>query len=138
MVRNFAKKLSMPFAVLDKKRHQANQVEVLNVIGEVKGKNIVVRDDIVDTAGTLTEAADFVIKQGAKEIYACLTHAVLSGRSLELIENSSIKKVVVSDTIDLDSKNLSHKYEIASVGKIFGEAISRIHKGESVSSLFDY
>ncbi len=138
MVRNFAKKLSMPFAVLDKKRHQANQVEVLNVIGEVKGKNIVVRDDIVDTAGTLTQAADFLVKQGAREIYACLTHAVLSGRSLELIENSSIKKVVVSDTIDLDSKNLSHKYEIASVGKIFGEAISRIHKGESVSSLFDY
>ncbi|MGB7060894.1 MAG: ribose-phosphate pyrophosphokinase [Candidatus Zixiibacteriota bacterium] len=138
MVRNFAKKLTMPFAVLDKKRHQANQVEVLNVIGEVKGKNIIVRDDIVDTAGTLTQAADFLVKLGAKEIYACLTHAVLSGRSLELIENSSIKKVVVSDTIDSESKNLSHKFEIASVGKIFGEAISRIYKGESVSSLFDY
>ncbi|UCB51717.1 MAG: ribose-phosphate pyrophosphokinase [Candidatus Zixiibacteriota bacterium] len=138
MVRNFAKKLSMPFAVLDKKRHEANQVEVLNVIGEVKGKNVIVRDDIVDTAGTLTQAADFLVKQGAKEIYACLTHAVLSGRSLELIENSSIRKLVVSDTIDLESKNLSHKFEIASVGKIFGEAISRIHKGESVSSLFEY
>lgn len=138
MVRNFAKKLAMPFAVLDKKRHEANQVEVLNVIGEVKGKNVIVRDDIVDTAGTLTQAADFLVKLGAKEIYACLTHAVLSGRSLELIENSSIRKVVVSDTIDLKSKNLSHKFEIASVGKIFGEAISRIHKGESVSSLFEY
>jgi ribose-phosphate pyrophosphokinase len=122
MVRNFAKKLAMPFAVLDKKRHEANQVEVLNVIGEVKGKNVIVRDDIVDTAGTLTQAADFLVKRGA----------------LELIENSSIKKVVISDTIDSESKNLSHKFEIASVGKIFGEAIRRIHKGESVSSLFEY
>jgi ribose-phosphate pyrophosphokinase len=138
MVRNFAKKLSMPFAVLDKKRHVANQVEVLNVIGEVKGKNVIVRDDIVDTAGTLTQAADFLVKLGAKEIYACLTHAVLSGRSLELIENSSIKKVVISDTIDTQSKKLSPKFEIASVGKIFGEAIKRIHAGESVSSLFEY
>jgi ribose-phosphate pyrophosphokinase len=138
MVRNFAKKLAMPFAVLDKKRHEANQVEILNVIGEVKGKNVIVRDDIVDTAGTLTQAADFLVKQGAREIYACLTHAVLSGRSLELIEKSSIKKLVITDTIDSEGKNLSHKFEIASVGKIFGEAISRIHKGESVSSLFDY
>jgi len=138
MVRNFAKKLSMPFAVLDKKRHVANQVEILNVIGEVKDKNIIIRDDIVDTAGTLTQAADFLVKQGAKDIYSCCTHAVLSGRSLELIENSAIKKVVVSDTIDVESKNLSHKFEIASVGKIFGEAIKRIHMGESVSSLFEY
>ena len=138
MVRNFAKKLSMPFAVLDKKRHVANQVEILNVIGEVEGKNIIVRDDIVDTAGTLTQAADFLVKLGAREIYACLTHAVLSGRSLELIEKSPIKKVVISDTIDVEGKNLSHKFEIASVGEIFGEAISRIHKGESVSSLFEY
>ena len=138
MVRNFAKKLTMPFAVLDKKRHVANQVEILNVIGEVKGKNIIVRDDIVDTAGTLTQAADFLVKQGAKEIYACCTHAVLSGRSLELIEKSSIKKVVISDTINVENKKLSGKFEIASVGEIFGEAIKRIHKGESVSSLFEY
>ena len=138
MVRNFAKKLSMPFAVLDKKRHVANQVEILNVIGEVEGKNIIIRDDIVDTAGTLTQAADFLVQQGAKEIYACCTHAVLSGRSLELIEKSPIKKVVVSDTIDVENKRLSGKYEIASVGKIFGEAIKRIHEEESVSSLFEY
>jgi ribose-phosphate pyrophosphokinase len=138
MVRNFAKKLAMPFAVLDKKRHEANQVEILNVIGEVKGKNIIIRDDIVDTAGTLTQAADFLIKQGAKEIYACCTHAVLSGRSLELIEKSSIKKVVISDTIDVEKKKLSGKFEMTSVGKIFGEAIKRIHEGESVSSLFEY
>jgi ribose-phosphate pyrophosphokinase len=138
MVRSFAKKLSMPFAVLDKKRHVANQVEILNVIGDVKGKNVIIRDDIVDTAGTLTQGANFLVKLGAKDIYACLTHAVLSGRSVELIENSTISKVVISDTIDTGQKKLSHKFEIASVAKIFGEAIKRIHMGESVSSLFEY
>ena len=138
MVRNFAKKLSMPFAVLDKKRHVANQVEILNVIGEVEGKNIIIRDDIVDTAGTLTQAAEFIVKQGAKEVYACCTHAVLSGRSLELIDQSLLKKVVISDTIEVENKRISNKFEIVSVGKIFGEAIARIHIGESVSSLFEY
>lgn len=138
MVRNFAKKLAMPFAVLDKKRHVANQVEILNVIGEVAGKNVIIRDDIVDTAGTLTQSADFLVKRGAKEIYACCTHAVLSGRALELIEKSSTKKVVISDTINTENKNLSDKFEILSIGPIFGEAINRIYKGESVSSLFEY
>ena len=138
MVRNFAKRLAMPFAVLDKKRHVANHVEILNVIGEVEGKNIVIRDDIVDTAGTLTQAAEFLVKQGAREIYACCTHAVLSGRSVELIEKSPLKKVIISDTIDLGHKKLSNKFEMVSVGKIFGEAIKRIHQGESVSSLFEY
>lgn len=138
MVRNFAKKLSMPFVVLDKKRHVANQVEILNVIGEVVDKNIIIRDDIVDTAGTLTQAADFIVKQGAKEIYACCTHAVLSGRALELIEKSPLKKLIISDTINTENKNLSDKFEILSMDQIFGEAIKRIHMGESVSSLFEY
>jgi ribose-phosphate pyrophosphokinase len=138
MVRNFAKKLSMPFAVLDKKRHVANQVEILNVVGEVEGKNIIIRDDIVDTAGTLTQAADFIVKQGAEEIYACCTHAVLSGRALELIEKSPVKKLIISDTINTENKNLSDKFEILSMDKIFGEAIKRIHLSESVSSLFEY
>jgi ribose-phosphate pyrophosphokinase len=138
MVRNFAKKLGMPFAVLDKKRHVANQVEILNVIGEVEGKNVIIRDDIVDTAGTLTQAADFLVKKGALQIYGCCTHAVLSGRSLELIEKSPIKKLIISDSINTENKNLSDKFEILSIGEIFGEAIKRIHQGESVSSLFEY
>jgi ribose-phosphate pyrophosphokinase len=138
MVRNFAKKLAMPFAVLDKKRHVANQVEVLNVIGEVQGKNVIIRDDIVDTAGTLTQAAEFLVKKGAKQIYACCTHAVLSGRALELIEKSPIKKLIISDTINTENKNLSDKFQSLSIGKIFGETIRRIYKGESVSSLFEY
>jgi ribose-phosphate pyrophosphokinase len=138
MVRNFAKKLAMPFAVLDKKRHVANQVEVLNVIGEVEGKNVLIRDDIVDTAGTLTQAAEFLIKLGAKEIYACCTHAVLSGRALESIERSPIRKVIISDTINTENRRLSGKFEILSISSIFGETIRRIHEGESVSSLFEY
>jgi ribose-phosphate pyrophosphokinase len=138
MVRNFAKKLAMPFAVLDKKRHVANQVEVLNVIGEVEGKNVIIRDDIVDTAGTLTQAAEFLVKQGAKETYACCTHAVLSGRALELIEKSPIRKLIISDTINTENMSLSDKFEILSIASIFGETIKRIHEGESVSSLFEY
>jgi ribose-phosphate pyrophosphokinase len=138
MVRSFAKKLAMPFAVLDKKRHVANQVEVLNVIGEVEGKNVLIRDDIVDTAGTLTQAAEFLIKLGAKEIYACCTHAVLSGRALESIERSPIRKVIISDTINTENRRLSGKFEILSISSIFGETIRRIHEGESVSSLFEY
>jgi ribose-phosphate pyrophosphokinase len=138
MVRNFAKKLAMPLAVLDKKRHVANQVEVLNVIGEVEGKNVIIRDDIVDTAGTLTQAAEFLLREGAKEIYSCCTHAVLSGRALDLIEKSTIQKLIISDTINTEDKNLSAKFEILSIGSIFGETIKRIHEGESVSSLFEY
>jgi ribose-phosphate pyrophosphokinase len=138
MVRNFAKKLAMPFAVLDKKRHVANQVEVLNVIGEVEGKNVIIRDDIVDTAGTLTQSAEFLIRQGAKDIYACCTHAVLSGRALDLIEKSPIQKVIISDTINTENMSLSDKFEILSIASIFGETIKRIHEGESVSSLFEY
>jgi ribose-phosphate pyrophosphokinase len=138
MVRNFAKKLAMPLAVLDKKRHVANQVEVLNVIGDVEGKNVIIRDDIVDTAGTLTQAAEFLLRQGAKEIYSCCTHAVLSGRALDLIEKSTIQKLIISDTINTENKSLSGKFEILSIGSIFGETIKRIHEGESVSSLFEY
>jgi len=138
MVRNFAKKLAMPFAVLDKKRHVANQVEILNVIGEVESKNVIIRDDIVDTAGTLTQAAEFLVRRGAKEIYSCCTHAVLSGRALDLIEKSTIQKLIISDTINTENKNLSDKFEILSIASIFGETIKRIHEGESVSSLFEY
>ncbi len=138
MVRNFAKKLAMPFAVLDKKRHVANQVEVLNVIGQVEGKNVIIRDDIVDTAGTLTQSAEFLVKQGAREIHACCTHAVLSGRALDLIETSPIKKLIISDTINTENTSLSDKFKILSIASIFGETIKRIHEGESVSSLFEY
>lgn len=138
MVRNFAKKFDCPMAVVDKRRPATNQAEVINIIGEVKDKNVIIRDDIIDTGGTLTEFAYALQKKGAKEIYACCTHAVLSGDSVEKIENSPIKRLVISDTIYQKEGKLSNKIEVISVAQLFGEAIIRTDKEESISSLFEY
>lgn len=137
MVRAFAKKFHAPLAVLDKRRPAANQAEVLNIIGEVKGKNAIFRDDMVDTAGTLTQAALALSKKGARGIIALCTHAVLSGNAIKLIEESPIQKLVVADTIPMDGKNLTNKFEVITVSHLFGEAIKRIHNEESVSILFE-
>jgi len=138
MVRNFAKKLGCPMAVMDKRRPAPNQAEVLNIIGEVKDKNVIIRDDIIDTGGTLTEFAYALQRNGAKEIYACCTHAVLSGKAVEEMEKSPIKKLVVSDTINQSHGDFSNKIEVLSVAQLFGEAIIRTDKEESISSLFEY
>jgi len=137
MVRSFAKTLDATLAIVDKRRPSPNQSEVLNIVGEVSGKIAIIRDDMVDTAGTLTQAADALKEQGAKDIYACCTHAVLSGQAIEMIEKSSLKKLVVADTISIESKKLPKKIEVLSMAELFGEAILRIHKEESVSMLFD-
>jgi ribose-phosphate pyrophosphokinase len=138
MVRNFAKKLSSPMAVMDKRRPAPNQAEVLNIIGEVKDKHVIIRDDIIDTAGTLTEFAYALERNGAKDIYACCTHAVLSGQALDKVEKSPIKKLVISDTICQNKRNFTNKIEVLSVAGLFGEAIIRTDKEESISSLFEY
>ncbi|MCJ7498543.1 MAG: ribose-phosphate pyrophosphokinase [candidate division Zixibacteria bacterium] len=138
MVRNFAKKLGCPMAVMDKRRPAPNRAEVLNIIGEVKDKNVIIRDDIIDTAGTLTEFAYALERNGAKDIYACCTHAVLSGQALAKIENSPVKKLVISDTICQNKRNFTNKTEVLSVAGLFGEAIIRTDKEESISSLFEY
>jgi len=138
MVRNFAKKLGCPMAVMDKRRPAPNQAEVLNIIGEVKDKNVIIRDDIIDTGGTLTEFAYALQRNGAKEIYACCTHAVLSGKAVEEVEKSPIKKLVISDTINQSRGDFSNKIEVLSVAQLFGEAIIRTDKEESISSLFEY
>ncbi|MCJ7459711.1 MAG: ribose-phosphate pyrophosphokinase [candidate division Zixibacteria bacterium] len=138
MVRNFAKKLGCPMAVMDKRRPAPNQAEVLNIIGEVKDKNVIIRDDIIDTGGTLTEFAYALQRNGAKEIYACCTHAVLSGKAVEEVEKSPIKKLVISDTINQSHEDFSNKIEVLSVAQLFGEAIIRTDKEESISSLFEY
>jgi len=138
MVRNFAKKLGCPMAVMDKRRPAPNQAEVLNIIGEVKDKNVIIRDDIIDTGGTLTEFAYALQRNGAKEIYACCTHAVLSGKAVEEVEKSPIKKLVISDTINNANRDFSNKIEVLSVAQLFGEAIIRTDKEESISSLFEY
>ncbi|MGB2696782.1 MAG: ribose-phosphate pyrophosphokinase [Candidatus Zixiibacteriota bacterium] len=137
MVRAFAKKIQAPLAVLDKRRPAANQAEILNIIGEVEGKNAIIRDDMVDTAGTLTQAAQALSKKGAIGIIALCTHAVLSGNAIKLIEESLIQKVVVADTILTEGKSLTNKFEVITVSHLFGEAIKRIHNEESVSILFE-
>ncbi len=137
MVRAFAKKINAPLAVLDKRRPSPNHAEILNIIGEVKDKNAIIRDDMIDTGGTLTEAALALTKKGAKRIFACCTHPVLSGDSIKKIDKSLIEKIVLADTISTEDKKLSSKFEIVSVSDIFGEAILRIHNEESVSILFE-
>jgi ribose-phosphate pyrophosphokinase len=137
MVRTFAKDLNASLAIVDKRRPSPNQSEVINIVGEVEGRTAIIRDDMVDTAGTLTRAAVAIKERGAKEVLACCTHPVLSGQALESIEKSPMTKLVVADTISVESKKLPKKIEVLSVADVFGEAILRIHSEESVSILFD-
>ncbi len=137
--RNFANRLQVDLAVIDKHRPNYAQVEVMNIIGDVKGKTAIIVDDLIDTAGTLVEGAEALLKKGgAKEVYACATHPVFSSQAVERITNSPIKEVVVTNTIDISekiSKSLS-KIKVLSVAPIFAEAIKRIHGELSISELF--
>ncbi|MBU0986035.1 MAG: ribose-phosphate pyrophosphokinase [Proteobacteria bacterium] len=135
--RAFAKRLKAQLAIVDKRRDAPNQAKAMAVIGDVGGKNVVILDDMVDTAGTLTEAADALMKQGAKEVHAYCAHAVLSGPAVERIENSMIKTMVVTDTIPLQAKSEAcNKIKVLSIAALVGEAIIRSHRGDSVTSLF--
>jgi ribose-phosphate pyrophosphokinase len=135
--RAFAKRLECSLAIIDKRRDAPNVAQVMNIIGEVEGKQVVIVDDMVDTAGTLTMAAKALKEKGAKQIATCCTHAVLSGQAIKLIENSDIKELVVSDTIPLRKEALScSKLKVLSVADLLGEAIKRIYQESSVSSLF--
>ena len=135
LARAYAKRLDAELIVIDKRRPQKNEIEVLNVIGDAKGKNVLIIDDIIDTAGTFTRAIDALRTHGAKEIYGACTHPVLSGNAVERIERSDVVILTVTDTIPLKSR--SQKIEVQSVSKIFGEAIKRSHLNKSISSLFD-
>jgi ribose-phosphate pyrophosphokinase len=137
MARAYAKRLGVPLAIVDKRRISVEQAEVMNILGEVKGKNVCIVDDIVATAGSLTEAAEALKKKGANQIYATITHPVLSGPAIERIKKSSIKKLYVTDTISVPQEKRIDKIEVLTVAELFGEAIKRIHKEESVSVLFD-
>jgi len=135
--RAFAKRLGTNLAIIDKRRPRPNVSEVMNIIGEVEGKTAVLLDDMIDTAGTITQAAEALAKNGAKQVYACATHAVLSGPAMDRIDNSPIKELVVTNTIpQLKGARQSAKIKRLSVGPLLGEALKRIHCGESVSSLF--
>lgn len=135
--RVFAKRLNAMLAIIDKRRPAPNVAQVLHVIGDVKDKDVILFDDMVDTAGTLTLGVEALKREGARRIFAACTHPVLSGEAIDRINNSSLEKVFVTDTIPLkeQAKN-SQKFEVLSVAELFGEAIRRINEGSSVSSLF--
>lgn len=136
-VRSFANILDLPIAIIEKRRPKANVSEVMNVIGDIEGKDVVLVDDIIDTAGSMTKAAEVLKEFGANRVYACCSHAVLSGPAIERIENSVIEKLVVTDTIPLSEEKKIDKIEVVSVAPIFAQAIKRIYEHESVSILFD-
>jgi len=134
--RSFAKRLNAELAVVDKRRVNSKQAEVMNIMGDVEGRNIVIVDDIISTAGSVTEAAQALKNKGAKDIYCYITHPILVGLALERIKNSPIKLLNVSDSIPIGDKTNEKRIRVLSVAKLLGEAIKRIHKNESVSSLF--
>lgn len=135
--RKMADRLKAPLGIIDKRRPRPNVAEVMNIIGNVEGKTAILIDDIIDTAGTITLAANALMEAGAKEVYACCTHAVLSGPAVERIENSAIKELIVTNTIPLPEEKRIDKITQLSVAPLLGEAIVRIHEKQSVSSLFD-
>ncbi len=137
MVRSFANALQCGLAIVDKRRPDYNQSEILNVIGDVRGKSVIIRDDLCDTAGTLVDAARAVMDRGAFEVMACCTHGLFSGKALERIDSSPIKELWITDSLDQSKRNLSPKIKIAPTAQLFGEAIRRISNKESISILFD-
>lgn len=139
MARGYAKRLGAPLAIVDKRRVSGEDTEVMNILGEeeVKGRNVVIIDDLVATAGSIVEAASALKKAGAKDIYAAITHPVLSGPAKERINKSVIKTLFVTNTIPVDNVKKYKKIEVLSIAPLLAEAIKRIHNEESVSSLFD-
>ncbi len=136
MARAYAKRLKAALAIVDKRRISDKEAEVVHILGEVKGKNAVIVDDIVATAGSLVEAAAALKKAGAKDIYATITHPILSGPAIERIKKSTIKELIVTNTIPLDNKKKLKNIKVLSIGPLLAEAIKRIHNEESVSCLF--
>jgi ribose-phosphate pyrophosphokinase len=135
--RAFAKRLDADLAIIDKRRSAPNQAKAMAVIGNVRDKVVVILDDMVDTAGTLVEAAEALSHQGAREIHACCAHPVLSGPAVDRITDSALRSVVVTDTIPLKpNAQACNKIHVLSIAELVGEAIVRSYRGDSVTSLF--
>jgi ribose-phosphate pyrophosphokinase len=135
--RAYSKRLGGTLAIIDKRRERANESEVMHIIGDIAGRRCLILDDIIDTAGTLVNAATALMKQGAKSVAACATHPVLSGPALERIRESALTEVVVTNSIPLtEEAKASGKFKVVSVARLLAEAIRRIHHSDSVSSLF--
>ena len=135
--RAYAKRIEAPLAIIDKRRDRPNQASATHVIGDVRDKVAVLVDDIIDTAGTISAAAEVLLREGAREAYACATHGVLSGPAIERIQDSPINELVVLNTIELPPEKKIPKIKELSVAPIFADAINRIHEGISISKLFD-
>ena len=136
--RIIAKRIGADLAIVDKRRERAGESEVMNIIGDVKGKECFIIDDIVDSAGTLCNASDALIREGATKVYSYVTHGVLSGKAVERVNKSSLTKLLITDTIEeSDNVKKSDKIDVISISSLLGEAIKRISDEKSVSSLFD-
>ena len=135
--RAFSKRLGAGLAIIDKRRPAPNVSEVLHIVGDVRGKKAVIVDDMFDTAGTLTHAATAIMAAGAQSVSACASHPVFSGKAVQRITDSPLHSVIVTNTIPLsDAGTACQKVRVKSVGRLLGEAIKRIHHGDSISSLF--
>jgi ribose-phosphate pyrophosphokinase len=137
MARGFAKRLNATLAIVDKRRPTANAVEVLNVVGDVEGRDCIIPDDMIDTAGTMTEAARALKKLGARDIYCCATHALLSGPAVERFEGSDVKEVTVTNTIAIPPSRRFSRLTVLSIAGLLAKAVGYTHSDQSVSSLFD-
>ena len=135
--RKMAEKFDAPMAIIDKRRPKANVMEVMNIIGDVKDKVCLMLDDMIDTAGTITQGAKALAENGAREVYACCSHGVLSGPAIKRLEDSVLKKVIILDTIQQPSSRASEKIQQVTVADLFAEAIERIYSFTSVSQLYD-
>ncbi len=137
MARAYAKRLKAPLALIDKRRPEPDVAEVMHIIGKVEGRNILIIDDIVDTAGTLVTAAKALREKGAEKVYAACTHPILSGRAIERLKGSDIETLFVTDSVPLSPERKFDRIEVLSAAELFGEAIRRIHEERSISVLFD-
>lgn len=137
MARGFAKRLNGSLAIIDKRRPKPNQSEVVNVVGEVEGRDCLLTDDMIDTAGTVTEASRALKDLGAKDVYVCATHALLSGPACERLANAPITEVTVTDTVRIPEEKRFPQLNVLSVGELLSKAIKYIHSEQSVSSLFE-
>lgn len=135
--RDLAAKLGAPLAIVDKRRPEPNVSEIMNVIGDVKNKSVVIIDDIVDTAGTVCTAAEVMMEKGAREVFACCTHPVFSGKAIERMSKAPLREIVVTNTIPLEEHKKLDNIKVLSVAPLIGEAILRIHEDLSVSKLFE-
>lgn len=134
--RKVAEKLNVPLAIVDKRRPKANECEIMNIIGDIRDKRVILVDDLIDTGGTIVNGANALVEMGATEVYACCTHPVLSGPAIERIKNSAIKELVVLNTVPLTEEKKIDKIKVLSVAAIFAEAIERIYGDISISTLF--